>query len=212
MEIRSRGQWGARPPKRAIPRIALPSAELWLHHGASSNEYSDGARVLRAYQAWHMDRRGWSDIGYSFAVDKFGYIYECRGAGGQGAHTSSHNTRSHGICYIGDGTPGATAKGLDALILLVRYGIERGWWKGYLTGGHRDVAQTACPGNGLYRQIPNINSRVAGIASAPPPAPSAALWRVIVDGAQVGAYGERVNVLRAVDRYLDRPHEIKIVR
>ena len=40
---------------------------------------------------------------------------------------------------------------------LVRHGHGQGWWPETLTGGHRDVRPTACPGEKLYVRIDEIN-------------------------------------------------------
>ncbi|MBE3555565.1 MAG: N-acetylmuramoyl-L-alanine amidase [Firmicutes bacterium] len=47
--------------------------------------------------------------------------------------------------------------------------------------------------------------------SSPPPAPTA-LYRVLVDGEQIGAYAQIENILRAVSEYLGSAREIRIQR
>lgn len=43
-------------------------------------------------------------------------------------------------------------------------GKRRGWWKtARLSGGHRDVKATACPGRYAYAAIPEINRRAAAL-------------------------------------------------
>ena len=161
MEIVTRSEWGARAPKyqKAIP---LPSPDLWLHHSAPpSGSDHRGATGVRAIQNYHMDSRGWSDIAYSFIVDRVsGVVYEGRGAGIQGGHTRGHNRTSHAICVMGHfdrEKPSPIL--LDSLSRLVAYGHGQGWWANpALSGGHRDTgAATSCPGEFLYREIPTIN-------------------------------------------------------
>jgi len=108
-----------------------------------------------------MDRRGWSDIAYSFVVDRDTFeIYEGRGAGVQGGHTRGRNSISHAICVMGNFEVAAASDGLvDQVAALIRHGHQQGWWPSMLTGGHRDVGSTACPGRNLYAQIEEINRR-----------------------------------------------------
>ena len=50
---------------------------------------------------WHVNGRGWSDIGYHFYIDIKGDIYKGRDISRIGAHCSGHNRNSIGICYCG---------------------------------------------------------------------------------------------------------------
>ena len=156
IEIISRSQWGARHPKRTPAPIPTPTAELWLHHAAGSNLPGDDSmspadlKRIRSIQNFHMDTRGWNDIAYSFLLDPDGNIFEGRGAGIAGAHTSNHNTVSHGICIMGNyNTQPVDTDLLAPLVELVQHGHAQGWWPLGFTGGHRDVGQTSCPGNNL---------------------------------------------------------------
>jgi hypothetical protein len=156
VDIVSRAQWGARPPK-GRSTIPTPSRDLWLHHTAGSEP--DGPAGVRAVQNFHMDRRGFLDIAYSFVVDRQGVVFEGRGAGVQGGHTAGHNRTSHAICVLGNyETQQPTGAAVRAVADLVAYGHSRGWWPARLSGGHRDVGSTACPGKHLYALIGAINS------------------------------------------------------
>jgi hypothetical protein len=46
---------------------------------------------------------------------------------------------------------------VSTVAALVRHGHQQGWWPATLTGGHRDVRPTACPGANLYVEIAEIN-------------------------------------------------------
>ena len=50
---------------------------------------------------WHVNGRGWSDVGYHFVVLLDGTIEEGRPIYRAGAHVKGHNHNTIGICYIG---------------------------------------------------------------------------------------------------------------
>ncbi len=155
MDIISRADWGARPPKNPPRSIPTPSPELWLHHSASA----DGETLrVRAIQRYHQNVKGWNDIAYSYLISGSGTIYEGRGAGVSGAHTKNHNSISHGICVMGNfNLYHPTKPSLTAVVELLQHGHAEGWWPDQLTGGHRDVGSTSCPGHNLYPLIPDLN-------------------------------------------------------
>ena len=155
LEIVPRAAWGARAPRSRF-EIGTPSPELWLHHSAGSES---GAAGVRRIQNFHMDGRGWSDIAYSFIIDRSTLtVYEGRGAGIRGGHTFGHNSVSHGLCVMGNFDRIEASAGLvSRLAELVRFGHGRNWWPSQLSGGHRDVRATSCPGGDLYAEIDEIN-------------------------------------------------------
>jgi len=60
-------------------------------------------------RSWHVDGRGWSDIGYHFYIDLYGEIHKGRDIAKIGAHSKGQNRNSIGICYCG----GVEADGRD---------------------------------------------------------------------------------------------------
>lgn len=205
-----RAGWGA--PATGAPPIPVPTPELWLHHSGADGH---GAGEVRAIRDYHIRRRGMVDIAYSFVVDMDGTIYEGRGAGRAGGHTRDHNSRSHGVCALGNYEHVQPSPAMiRALADLARHGHQAGWWlpRGY-TGGHRDVpgAATACPGRHLYAAIREINALAATdppppaekvrpmydppippiVASAPDPATARGVWLLAADGAVYAIHGAR---------------------
>jgi hypothetical protein len=160
-----------------------------VHHTAGNNSYSPAQvpAVLRGILAFHTRDRGWGDIGYNLLVDRYGGIWEGRAGGIDravvGAHAQGFNTGSVGIAVLGDfsstSVP-AVADGAvaDALAWVFKvHGVEpaasvavtSGGSNKYPSGtvlqlptiiGHRDVGQTACPGN-YYSHLPVLRSAVA---------------------------------------------------
>lgn len=161
MDVVTRSEWGAKRPK-SRRLIQLPVKKLWLHHTAGSER---GAAGVRRIQDFHMapkpHGRDWSDIAYSWVYCPYERkVYEARGAGVAGAHTQGYNSTSHALCIMGNFDRDAVP---DTLIADVAEFVR--WHRQYgpdqLTGGHRDVGNTSCPGGNLYRRIPDINGVAA---------------------------------------------------
>uniref|UniRef100_A0AAU2V832 Peptidoglycan recognition protein n=1 Tax=Streptomyces sp. NBC_00003 TaxID=2903608 RepID=A0AAU2V832_9ACTN len=183
--IITRKGWGADERLREGGFIYTKSVRVaFVHHTASGNGYTcaQAPSVLRGIYRYHVKSNGWRDIGYNFAVDKCGNIYEGR-AGGvtkavMGAHTLGFNTNSVGIAVLGtynNTNPSAAAlKAIEQLSAwkLGLYGVNptgkntlvSGGGKGnhYKKGrsvkfntisGHRDGFATDCPGVRLYGKL-----------------------------------------------------------
>jgi hypothetical protein len=162
--IRSRSQWGA-APYNGTPDYAYTLIRAVVHHTVNGNDYSQAQvpGMIRGIQSYHQGANGWSDIGYNFVVDRFGTIWEGRQGGVDrpviGAHAENYNTGAVGVSVLGEFTsvapPEAVINSLQVLI----------GWKLALHGttpsadnvlGHRNVGQTACPGQRLYDRIPDV--------------------------------------------------------
>lgn len=100
-------------------------------------------------KSWHVDGRGWSDIGYHYVVELDGTIGQGRDLDRSGAHTKGQNARSIGVCYVGgvdkDVKPKDTLFGeqLDSMESLLKGLMDK-----YPTAklvGHNEFAAKACP-------------------------------------------------------------------
>ncbi len=99
---------------------------------------------------WHVNGRGWSDIGYHFYIDLYGEIHKGRDIAKIGAHCKGQNRNSIGICYCGgveaDGkTPKDTRLDCqkEALIAVLR--TLKAMYPEAVIHSHRDYANKACP-------------------------------------------------------------------
>lgn len=150
----SRNDWEARQPAPGVESLTDTPSTVIIHHSASRgcSDKASCSALIRGFQKFHMDTRGWFDIGYNFLVGEDGNIYEGRGWGKVGAHARGHNRDSIGICVIGnfeEREPNRLA--LDAAQKLIDLGVRRGKISPtYKLLGHRDVGKTACPGQHLY--------------------------------------------------------------
>ena len=98
---------------------------------------------------WHVEERGWSDIGYHWLIELYGAIRKGRPEHIQGAHAKGHNRTSIGVCYVGGVDSNMKAKDTrtdkqkTALHCLVE--DLRGRYPKAEVIGHRDVSSKDCP-------------------------------------------------------------------
>lgn len=84
-----------------------------VHHSATSNAYTaaEVPAIMRSIQTFHTTGRGWCDIAYNYAVDRFGTIWEGRinnGVDVVGGHAIGFNSTSVGVVVLGQHQPGAS--------------------------------------------------------------------------------------------------------
>ncbi|MFE3329536.1 N-acetylmuramoyl-L-alanine amidase [Streptomyces sp. NPDC059176] len=189
--IISRKGWGADESLREKEFAYTKSIKVaFIHHSGTGNGYTcaQAPAVLRGIYRYHVESNGWRDIGYNFAVDKCGRIYEGR-AGGVvkpvlGAHTLGFNGNSMGIAVLGtysaSNPPAAAVTAIAKLTAwkLGLYGMnpkaqtaltsEGGnkFKKGTsarlnVISGHRDGFDTDCPGARLYGKLGTVRNASA---------------------------------------------------
>ncbi|XP_013062465.2 peptidoglycan-recognition protein SC2-like [Biomphalaria glabrata] len=155
--IITRAQWGARHPTSAPVHIGHPVHYAFIHHSAGP-ECHDRATCqaqVKAFQNYHMDTRGWPDIGYTFVIGGDGSIFEARGWNVVGAHTLNYNSVGNGFCFIGTFTNHLpTAAAQQAVKDLIACGVAEGHIEhNYVLRGHRDMGSTECPGTAFWHHI-----------------------------------------------------------
>lgn len=149
-------------------------SHLIIHHSAGVNTSSDWAAVVRSIWDYHVNGRGWSDIGYNWLIAPTGVIYQGRGDNVIGAHFCSNNSNTMGVCMMGtytDITPSTEAttsltnllawKACDSDIepLASSNHPSSGFDINHIAG-HRDGCATECPGDSFYPLIPSIRQAV----------------------------------------------------
>lgn len=180
--IISREEWGASLAYGGTERGAskwIPEYEtvehVIIHHSETSN-FRQPLSEIRSIHYYHAVTRGWGDIGYNYLVDFMGNVYEGRVGGDNvvGGHAYQYAYGSSGICTMGSYTlDEATPEALAGLIWITA------WAARYLDPlgrsdfheqanlpticAHRDVNDSACPGDGLYADLGYIREAVAQV-------------------------------------------------
>lgn len=154
--IITRAQWGAMAPRSNGNTISPAPKGFAVHWegpkmGAKPHALCDD--TVRSIQAFHQNSRGWADIAYNFLVCPHGSIYEGRGIGkGSAANgTTAGNLDYYAVCAItgdGDTIQPAMVTGIQ-----VTGDYLRSKGVGPVVLGHRDLFNTACPGNDLYADV-----------------------------------------------------------
>jgi peptidoglycan hydrolase-like protein with peptidoglycan-binding domain len=179
-------------PRSAWTTTAASSNGSWgdvvgiaVHHPADGDVTIGAAAAetiaakLRGYRDFHVTSRRWGDIGYNFAVDQAGRIWELRGLGNVGSHCASAsnpraNTRYVGVLFlVGNSEPVsdsavAAFHDLRARVLAWRPRATQVTGHGQVPG-----ASTSCPGGSLRALVASGTLTGAGTPAPVPVAPPA---------------------------------------
>ncbi|KAL3892000.1 hypothetical protein ACJMK2_004240 [Sinanodonta woodiana] len=149
----SRAEWGARVP-RSVRLLDKTVSIVFIHHTVTSRCVFTSlcTKEVKKIQNYHMDTKGWDDIGYSFLVGEDGRAYEARGWDRVGAHTYGWNDVAISIAVLGNFNKVLPSEyALQAINSLIQCGIRKGKLKqDYKLYGQRDATPTDSPGHMLY--------------------------------------------------------------
>lgn len=136
-----------------------PSTEMIVIHHAG---FPDGDKDSSAEEIhkFHQEVNGWAGIGYHYVIRKDGTIEQGRRPNMIGAHAYQHNKNSVGICVAGNfELVKVPSVQLDSLKLLTAWLCQKyklnPMGKGVIVG-HRDLNDTSCPGDNLYKKLGEI--------------------------------------------------------
>src|SRR5690606_16075802 len=147
-------------------RAGYPVREIIVHCAATRPEWMGNrplADKVAEIRRWHVEDRGWRDIGYHWVIDRDGTIAPGRAETEIGAHVAGHNAGTIGISLLGG--PGAAAgdsfadhvaPAQDAALRGLITAIEQRAGGDLLVSGHNHYAPKACPGFNVtswYRRV-----------------------------------------------------------
>jgi hypothetical protein len=149
-----REAWGARPARPGGKRHTI--TRMTLHHEAvvlGDNRNAPGR--LRKDQLYHQDQKGWIDIAYHVGVDRNGNLYELRNTELAGDTATDYDTTGHFLVLCeGDFDQEAVSEAqLQGTAQAFAWAAQNFHVKTDTLAGHRDFAQTSCPGANLYAHL-----------------------------------------------------------
>jgi hypothetical protein len=152
-DLLCRDAWGAQParPGGRVHTIT----RMTLHHEAVVlGDNSNAPGRLRQDQHYHQDK-GWIDIAYHVGVDRNGNIYELRSTKIAGDTATDYDTTGHFLVLCeGDFDQEAVSEAqLHGAALAFAWAAQNFAVATDTLAGHRDLAQTSCPGTNLYAHL-----------------------------------------------------------
>ena len=132
--------------------------EIIIHCSATLPSADIDVETIRG---WHVNERGWSDVGYHYVITTDGTIQDGRPLERSGAHVAGRNKNSIGICLIGGVdrhyAPEAnfTEKQWESLARLVR--ILKTEYMGATVHGHNEFSTKACPSFNVQEWLEDEN-------------------------------------------------------
>ena len=181
-----------------------PLNEIIVHCTATqpkwmaNNTATDKVAEIRR---WHTDR-GWSDIGYSYIIDRDGTVAEGRPLERIGAHVKGHNTGSVGIALVGghgssEHDPFGANYTVDqdrALRKLID-DLKAKYPSIKKVTGHNQYAAKACPGFQVARWLDNKPERTLAQSTTLQATGVTAVGTVGAAGTAIGALDDMAQLI-----------------
>lgn len=165
-----RRRWTADGPKNWLADPMGRVTRITLHHDGMSPFYgrsaSDTVERLELIRRSHVGQ-GWADIGYHFAIDPQGNVWEGRPLNLQGAHVKDQNEQNIGVVVLGnfqEQSPTAAAVSTVDRFLAQLMRTYRVPLRSVYT--HQELGPTVCPGYHLQRHMVMARSGRGALALA----------------------------------------------
>lgn len=161
--------------------------EIVVHCTATRAEWWAGrslADKVAEVRRWHVQERGWKDVGYHYLIDRDGSIRAGRPVEQVGAHVANRNANTIGVALFGGHGSAATdpfgrnyTPEQDRALRALLADLRRRFPSIRTISGHNQYAAKACPGFDVPTWLaaePLTVSAPAPAAEPPPrPAPAA---------------------------------------
>lgn len=137
-------------------RVKHEIDKLTLHHSATPHTAEDDlGKKLKNMQVWGENDRQWWDVPYHFIIDIDGSILEARDYHYMGDTNTRYDPRGHFLinCYGNYMEAEPNERQLESIAKLMAWAAMEFDIEPIEIYGHRDLAQTSCPGDNLQKYI-----------------------------------------------------------
>jgi len=160
-DLQPRASWARGEPNYNDMDRMAGVQRITVHHdgmNAFTSTSQDAAKGrVEAIRNAHRHGNGWADIGYHYAIDPAGRVWEGRPIDWQGAHVKYNNEHNLGILMMGNyETQRPTERQLAALKQLLKSRATAYNVRPNRIYTHRELRPTACPGRYLQPRIAAI--------------------------------------------------------
>jgi hypothetical protein len=172
VEVICRQAWGASPAGGDMIEHTID--HLTIHHTAVAvDRVADGPSSILSHQRFHQGDKGWADIAYHYLIDPGGNIYEGRDPRFKGDTATDYDPAGHFLVCI-DGNFDLTTVNeaqVAAAARILAWGAHRYGVDPTALAGHRDYAETRCPGDAIYALLTDgsLVARVQAVLAAGTP-------------------------------------------
>ena len=117
-----------------------------IHCSATKPSMDIGLSEIRN---WHVNERGWRDVGYHYVIKRNGEVELGRNIRDTGAHAAGYNSKSIGICLVGgmaednSTEDNFTAQQWTALLDLIQQKLSD--YPDAKVIGHNEISEKDCP-------------------------------------------------------------------
>ncbi len=151
-----REAWGAEPIRGSLDPHRIE--RMTVHHTAAVLlDPAEAPAMVRGHQAFHQDDRGWADLAYHYVIDRDGNVYEGRPTTAAGDTATDYDPAGHLLvaCEGNFNEQDPARLQIEALVDVLAWASVEFAVDPTTIRGHRDWANTACPGAGLYELVDN---------------------------------------------------------
>ena len=151
--IVSAAEWGSRPEAIPAERKHEPKFITIHHAGVLYKAGTDPAEGVRKLQAWGQKEKKWPDLPYHFLIAPDGRIFAGRPVEYEPETNTTYKTRGHiGVELMGNFEEQRPSREqLEAVVRLTAWLAQEYKIDLKDVGGHKDRAETQCPGKDFYR-------------------------------------------------------------
>ena len=151
--IVSAEEWGSKPEPIPAERRHVPKYITIHHAGVVYKAGTDPAKSVRDLQAWGQKEKHWPDLPYHFLIAPDGRIFAGRPVEYEPETNTTYKTRGHiGVELMGNFEEQRPSREqLESVVRLTAWLAQEYKIDLKDVGGHKDRAETQCPGKDFYR-------------------------------------------------------------
>jgi uncharacterized protein YbbC (DUF1343 family) len=172
MEIMSREAWNAQPARAGL-KWHIPKYITIHHTGTNQNPDRSTAEKLQALQRFSYTegvlgdgvtpKKPWADVPYHYYIAVDGTVAEGREIQYEGDSNTDYDLTGHALIVVEGNFQKEQIKDIQyekleqlVIILAKKYKVSA-----EEISGHKDQAETTCPGEDLYKLLPQLREKVA---------------------------------------------------